>query len=142
MMIFSELTPGSFDVAETADSDYDTTVSCTGDQDPSDLTLAPDGFIECTFTNTKKGSITITKDTIPDDDTIFSFTGDLGAFTLQDNGDEFDGDVSTTPFTGLTPGLFDVSETADGNYITTVSCTDDQDPSALLLAGPRHPHPG
>ena len=41
--------------------------------------------VTCTFTNTQRSTIVIVKDAVPDGPQDFGFTGDLGAFTLDDD---------------------------------------------------------
>ncbi|MEZ5298189.1 MAG: hypothetical protein R2697_18545 [Ilumatobacteraceae bacterium] len=91
----------SFSIVETDPTpEYDgTSVDCTS-IDPADTssggTTTPlTGTIDldngetviCTFTNTERSTIVIVKDARPDSAADFGFTGDLGAFTLDDDAD-------------------------------------------------------
>lgn len=71
------------------------------------------------------GSITIVKDTQPDVDQRFIFTGDLGLFSLVDDGS---GAPKSTSFTTV-PGAIVVTEPplAPGWKLTNISCTGDDD---------------
>ena len=91
------------------------------------IDLAAGESVTCTFTNTKDGTIKITKDAIPNDPQNFSFSGDLGVFTLDDDSD---GALSNMfgPVT-KTPGSYMVSEDAPPSSwtLTGISCSGDLD---------------
>ena len=119
---FSGLTPGSFTVTETAVSGYAAAVSCTNGASGTDrvtVSLGSGANVTCTFVNTKvpPASLTIVKQVvgeIPAAD--WSFSGDLGAFTLPAAGGQ-------QTFSALPAGGYEVTETAVSGYTTTVSCT-------------------
>jgi len=72
------------------------------------------------------GTITIIKDTNPDDNSIFSFevtTGTLtpSSFTLKDNGTSIG---NSRAFSNVQPGTYNITELANSAYGTSVSCTD------------------
>jgi hypothetical protein len=91
-----------------------------GDTDVS-LDLAPGDDAECTFTNTKLGSITITKATV----------GDTGSFTFQGTDSNNAGTITspfnlttaanpgdeTVTFNGLLPGTYQFNETVPAGWI-------------------------
>jgi hypothetical protein len=81
----------------------------------------------CKFTNTKDGSITIVKDAIPDDTTLFSFTkgGDFsGTFALEDDGDETDANKKDITIGSLQPGTFYVAEDGETGWVLTdITCS-------------------
>ena len=97
-------------------------------------------FISCTFTNTEdftatRGKIIVDKVTNPSGDpTSFDFTTTYGSpFSLTD--------ASTPNESGqvLIPGTYQVSETANPNYVTTATCTSSKgdpadDPSSINLS--------
>ncbi len=84
----------------------------------------------CTFTNTKRGSITIVKEDVsafdnPGDGTDFDFAGDFGAFQLDDpDVDDADGVNTSITFSNLVPGDYSVTEVVP------------TDPDPLDLDGP------
>ena len=131
-----DLLPGVQTVAETADSgsdlnDYTTTIECrdsdgsgavvasSSDTGPLNVTVNENDDIVCTITNTRKGSISITKQTLPASATgSFDFSGDLGNFVLQANG--------STIFMDLPAGsTYTISETDPSGFeLTAIDCDD------------------
>ena len=80
--------------------------------------------VTCTFTNTQRSTIVIVKDAVPDGPQDFSFTGDLGDFTLDD--DPADDTLSNTFTSALLPAndTYVVTETVvDGWDLTGLVCT-------------------
>jgi uncharacterized repeat protein (TIGR01451 family) len=70
------------------------------------------------------GSITIVKDAVPDDPQDFSFTGDLGTFTLDDDNDATL--PNTITFSDLLPKTYSVTESLPSGWelgITSASST-------------------
>ena len=65
----------------------------------ANLTVHAGDSITCTYTNTKDATVTVVKNAEPNGDAMFSFTGGLGDFSLQDNGVENDGSPSSQTFT-------------------------------------------
>ena len=120
-----------------APSNYTSTVSCTKNgaayiasqayTSPNNVNVhvAPDDQIVCTFVNTRKGSITIVKDAIPDAAVDFPFTTTgtgLSNFSLDDDADATLS--NTTTFSGLNPGSFSVLEgTVSGWQLTGLTCS-------------------
>ncbi len=102
--------------------------------------------VTCTYTNTKQGSVTIKKETDPEEDpnaTDFTFSSDLpgagnDSFTLQDDG--------TRGPVAVTPGTYTVTEddpAADGYELSDIACSDEgQAPGGLLRRGPHRHDPG
>ncbi|GIW20908.1 MAG: hypothetical protein KatS3mg065_1204 [Chloroflexota bacterium] len=79
------LKPGTYSVSETVPAGWDLTgASCSDESDPAQIDLAPGETVTCTFTNTKRGTIIVEKQTNPDGATDeFTFTGDA-AGTIAD----------------------------------------------------------
>jgi hypothetical protein len=78
--------------------------------------INPDPVDMCT------GTIIIRKDTVPDGPTDFSFSGDLGTFSLDDDNDPTLPNQLT--FSGLIPGSYSVTEAeAAGFTLTSLACT-------------------
>lgn len=141
-MVTLHVTPGSYTVTETVPPGWDfTSLSCmatggsSASQDPNtptqaNITMAAGGSVTCTYTNTKRGTIVIRKDAVPDDPQDFSFTGSgpngftfNGGFALDDDQD------ATLPnqrtFSDLVPGSYTVTEgVVSGWDLTALSCTD------------------
>ena len=80
--------------------------------------------VTCTYTNSQvTGSITIVKDSVPNDAQNFSFSGDLDAFSLDD-----DSDITlpnTQTFSGLLSGTYTVTEGLQPGWnLTALVCND------------------
>jgi hypothetical protein len=80
--------------------------------------------VTCTFTNTKNSTVTIIKDSLPNDAQDFGFTGScFGAFNLDDDAD---GTLLNTKSANLSPGSCTVTEGASppGWSFTNLVCSD------------------
>jgi uncharacterized repeat protein (TIGR01451 family) len=128
------LVPGSYTVTETALAGWDLTgLTCT---DPSGgtstsmtnrkatISLAAGETVTCTFTNTKRGKITIIKDALPNDAQDFAFTSvSLGNFSLDDDSNATL--TNTKTVTNLVPGAYSVTEGAVAGWdLTGLTCND------------------
>ena len=132
------LVPGTYTVAETVPTGWDLTgLSCevsqggtstwdaTGSPTVSVVLKAGD-TVTCTYTDTKRGQITIIKDTVPNDAQDFSYTSTGGlspaSFSLDDDADST---LSNTQrFTNVLPGTYTVTEGAvTGFDLTGLTCT-------------------
>jgi plastocyanin len=72
--------------------------------------------VTCTFTNARRGTITIAQDNTPDDPQTFDFSGDLGSLTLGE---------SSTSISDLVPGSYSVTESALAGWaLSGLSCSD------------------
>src|SRR6185436_17313284 len=129
----SGLSPGNFTVSESGGtgtqlSDYDSTVECSGEGAASagtslQVTVSAGESVECTITNTRHGSIKVTKDIDPNSDNGL-FDLKVGTDTVK--ADATDGDSGTK--SGLSPGNFTVSESGGtgtqlSDYDSTVECS-------------------
>ena len=123
---FTGLAPGTYSVQELATAGWDlTALACAGgastttnlDTRTATINLAAGETVTCTFTNTKRGSITLIKQTIPDGDPQqFTFTGEL-AGTI--------GDGQAIGPKSVAPGSYTATEAAqDGWDLTQISCDD------------------
>ena len=134
---FINLTPGSFMVTETAVGGWDVTaINIVGDTDGGStvdlvnrkvtIDVDPGEVITVTFENTKRGTVNIVKDAIPNDAQDFSFSGDLGTFSLDDDAD---GTLSNTAtFNNVVPGSLMVTEGAlTGWDLTAINIAGDTD---------------
>ncbi len=79
--------------------------------------------VTCFFRNTRGGSITISKNTVPDGSQAFQFSSSqLGAFTLDDDGND-EPYPSQISFDELVDGSFQISESQVGGFdLTDISC--------------------
>ena len=132
----------------TSLSDYTTTREChnrvggadrpiTGSAPGGTLTLQPNDDVVCVITNTRKGSVVIIKDAVPNDAQDFSFTSDITgntAFDLDDDGDNANTLSNTKTISGLDPGTYTVTEaTASGWDLTSLVCVDATSNSSVAL---------
>ena len=120
--------PGS--VSEQVPAGWsNTSASCTGTEGSSEgstvsFSIDPGDNITCTFVNKKDAKVTIVKDAIPDDEQDFSFSGDFGAFQLDDDGDGTLPSSRTFTVAGDDFGVYQVSETPAGGWtLTDITCT-------------------
>jgi hypothetical protein len=130
------LAPGTYTVSEaagsaspTALSDYVSSIECSGEGTAAgtsqQVTVVAGENVECTITNTRKGSIKVTKDLVPD--------ADEGRFDLKVDSDvvaDEAGDGVSGTKTGLAPGTYTVSEVAGSTsptplseYVPSVECS-------------------
>ncbi len=113
-------TPG-FDLTNLTcpeDGTQDTTVNIPARQ--ASIGLQHNETVTCTFTNTERGTVNISKVTAPAGGTGFGYTTTLsGPFGL-DDGD-------TQPINNIVPGTYTVTETNPaplGFELTSINCTD------------------
>lgn len=116
----NNLTPGTgYSISETVPAGWDLT-SATCDNGTTDAIQVLAGqTTTCTFTNTKRGHITITKVVVPSTDgTKFDFTGDVSG--------KLGNNESATK--EVPPGTYfsteDVPDVADGFKLLSIVCTD------------------
>jgi hypothetical protein len=136
--VANTVAPGTYTVQETLDPNdvYDLTdISCTASAGSSGtptlatglstIVLANNGAVTCTYTNTKLGSLTIIKDTVPDDGTDFVYTtsANLTGFSLDDDANATLS--NTKAFNNLSNGVLrTVTETTNPNYaLSNIVCT-------------------
>jgi fimbrial isopeptide formation D2 family protein len=142
---FEHVVAGDYSVTEAGVGGWDLTdLTCeatggstaTRDGHSVDIHLTEGGSVTCVFTNTKRGSITIVKDAVPNDAQAFAFTGDLGDFSLVDDGTE---GTNAQTFTNLVPGTYGVSETPVAGWdLTSAVCSDESDPAEIDLGPGEH----
>ncbi len=115
------LAPDTYTVTETAAAGWVTTY-----ENCSDVSLALGETETCTITNTRLGSITIVKETVPgevDQDFVFTTSEGLAEgnqFTLNTS------EESQVTFSGLEAGEYSITETEVPGYVlTNVSCVAD-----------------
>ncbi|MEF3692130.1 MAG: hypothetical protein V3574_03705, partial [Candidatus Moraniibacteriota bacterium] len=111
--------PGAYSVSETVPSGWDLTNLVCDDSNlnsgvgaTANINVENNETVKCTFTNTKRGSITIIKDAINNDAQDFEFTNNFGNdnptnFYLDDDSN---GALPKTKTFGVLPGEYWVSE--------------------------------
>jgi len=86
-----EIKAGTYSAAETVPDGWDLIGStCSDGSAPSAIALSVGETVTCTFTNVKDAKVTIVKEAVPEGATDFGYTGDFGAFTLEDDGNTAD----------------------------------------------------
>ena len=115
----SELVPESWALTDVTCSDPG--VAITGPQ--VSITIAAGDSVVCTYSDAKLGTIEIEKSANPQSAQEFAFSGDLGDFTLVDDGK--DASTSSRTFTNLAPGTYRVGELVPHSWaLTGVACSD------------------
>ena len=132
----TELSSGWYRVVETATPGWDLTDIDCGDNDywsvddsgVLEVWLEVGANMHCTFTNTQRATVTITKDTQPNFGQPFSFTTDLTdgqdntTFSLTDDG--VNAALASRTFSGVVPGEYVVSEAALAGWtLSDITCT-------------------
>lgn len=122
---FLNLTPGSYDIAEVdpAPSWDLTSFTCDDGSDLSNINLDPGETVTCTLENTQRGSITVYKQTNPEESNQL-FTFNLGG-DATDSADISSG--SHSHFTNLIPGNYSLTEIIPtGWYFEYANCADQE----------------
>jgi Prealbumin-like fold domain len=127
-----EVNAGAYSIAEVAKLGWDLASSSCSTGTPAQLTIANGETVTCTFTNTKRATVTIVKDAQPNDVQDFTFTSAaLGGFTLDDDAnvvDPADGELlgelsNSQTFTNVLPGVVTVTEAAVNQYWKLIGAT-------------------
>lgn len=141
------LTPGTYKITELPVSGWDlTNIDCDyGDDNPRGVGygdnswlvyLEPGDDLTCYFTNVKRGSVTIVKDSRPNSDQEFSFEHNLTGvesenFTLVDDGENTE--ASSKTFTNVLPGSYGITEIDTKNWReANFSCDNDDEEIELF----------
>ncbi|HSN01709.1 MAG TPA: hypothetical protein VLS52_11930, partial [Rudaea sp.] len=115
----SEAVPAGWDLTNLTcvDPTSDTTVSLANAT--ATIALAAGENVSCTYTDTKRGSITVVKNTVGGDGT-FDFGGPAGAFQILTSGG-----TGQVVLTNLIPGSYSVSESVPTGWdLTNLACID------------------
>ncbi|MCB0162882.1 MAG: hypothetical protein KDI79_01575 [Anaerolineae bacterium] len=124
---FTNVVSGTYSLSETVPSGWSLTATCDNSDPIATIGLGIDETVTCVFTNTAiPGSITIIKDTVPDNTQDFSFIGNpsIGAFTLDDGADA-DIYSNTITFSNLPLGSYTVGELATAGWtLNNITCFD------------------
>jgi len=113
-----DLDPGMYDVSEDVPAGWDlTSALCSDESDADAIELSAGETVTCVFTNTKRGSIVVEKQTNPNGAAgTFTFTGDA-AGSIGDNGQ--------IVVSNLEPGTYTSTEgAASGFDLTGIECND------------------
>jgi uncharacterized repeat protein (TIGR01451 family) len=113
-----DLDPGTYSVSETVPTGWDlTSAVCSDGSQPSAIALAAGETVTCVFTNTKRGTIIVEKQTAPDKAAgSFTFTGDAAGSI---------GDGGQIVVANLVPGTYTSTETVPAGWgLTSISCSD------------------
>jgi hypothetical protein len=123
---------GTYSVAESVPTGWDlTSAICSDGSLVTAISLQADETVTCIFTNTKRAKLTIVKDAEPNDaqNFVFSGTGGIGAFTLDDDAGVVDPadplgqyQNATAPYS-LVQGSYTVTETQPNQYWKLKSAT-------------------
>ena len=118
---------GGYSVAETVPAGWDLTSAVCSDGSPvANINVSANETVTCTFTNVKRGSITIVKSANPQLPDDFNFAaGVLGTFQLDDDGNNANTLSNAKTFSDLAPGTFPVQESlAAGWALQSITCND------------------
>ncbi len=120
-----DLAPGTYAVSEDVPAGWAlTSAICSDESNPASISLAAGETVRCVFTNTKRGTIIVEKQTIPDGTPgTFTFSGDA-AGSIADNGQ------IVVP--NLLPGTYTSTEAlTEGWNLTSIACSDANSTGAL-----------
>ncbi len=138
---FSNVPVGSgYSIAESVPSGWDQSSATCDDGSPvSNINVAPDETVTCTFTNRKRGTIVVTKNAQPDGAQDFSFTTGGGltpaSFQLDDDTDPTLSDTQT--FSSVPSGSgYSVSETVPSGWDQQSATCDDGSPISNIDVAP------
>ena len=132
------LEPGTYSIAEVVPAGWDLdpdNTGCSDGSDPSSIELSAGESVTCTFTNIKRGQITLVKNTVGDvSGTTFDFTHDIPG--LDSSLTTSNGTASDTS-DPLEPGTYSIEEVGLAGWDLdpdNTSCSDDSDPSSIDLS--------
>lgn len=115
---FNNIDPdNTYSIAETVPVGWDlTNSSCTGTNTPTRITPNNGETITCTFTNTKRGSITVHEDVVaPDGATDVSDNHEFNV-TLNGENQKSVSENSDVEYDNLTPGTYAIAEIGDPDF--------------------------
>lgn len=134
----NNLVPGTYASTEVVPVGWDlTNISCDDTNSTSNLSTQTATFnisagevVKCTFTNTKRGHLTVQKTTLPGGELDLFTVLASGSGTVTGQSSGFISDAQDSVFT-MTPGTYSVSETVPTGW----SKTDDTCQSVVVAAG-------
>ena len=114
---FADLPPGSYSVAETVPAGWQLqSATCSDGSNPANINIGPGENVTCTFTNRKLDTIVIVKQAVGGDATFAFSSTALGVFDQATVNGE-----TQRSFTGLTPGVYDVTESGLAGWTPKVA---------------------
>ncbi len=127
---FTDLVAGSgYSISEAVPSGWDqSSATCSDGSPASNISVSGGETVTCTFTNRKRGQITVVKDSTPDDAQDFAFSAGGGlspaSFSLDDDGDPTL--ASSRTFTDVPVGSgYSLSESVPAGWDqTSATCSD------------------
>jgi hypothetical protein len=131
---------GTYNVDETVPSNWVKENAICSDGSPiTAIDVSAGENVTCTFTNTKKGSIKIVKDAVPNDLQDFVFTGDVTnctSFTLDDDAGVTGGDDAklNEKTCAVVPGTYAVDETPVSSWVKGATCSDGSPITAIAVS--------
>lgn len=139
--VFGGLPDGTYSVTEQVTAGYELgSIFCTDPSggtgvSPSTATAIIDlsgaESITCTFVNIEFAIVTIVKAAVPEGPQSFGFTGDLGAFSLTDDGTP----ANTQTFVDISPTTYSVYEdVVPGWDLTDIQCVDPTGDTGVFLS--------
>ena len=135
---FLGLQPGNYSIAETVPAGWNQlSATCNDGSSPSNISLSTGEFVQCVFTNQKRGTITVVQDTSPDGPQDFSYTAPgltPNSFQLDDDGDNSNALSNTRTYSNLNSGTYAISQTTvPGWLLEQATCSDGSSPSSINL---------
>jgi hypothetical protein len=129
-----------YSVSETTPPGWDLTSATCSDGSPvSNISISADERTECTFRNSKRGTITARVDTQPNSGQDFTFTTGGGlsptSFLLDDDGDNANELSNQRTFSNLPGGTgYSLAESVPPFWsLQSAACSDGSDPSNIAL---------
>ena len=115
---------GSYNITETVPTGWDlTSATCDNNSTPASITVTAGQTTTCTFTNTKKGQLTVQKTTFPGGDTTSFAINATGNGTITGDGAGSVTDANDKAYE-VTPGTYSVTETVPNGWTqTSNNCT-------------------
>ncbi len=114
-----QVSPGSYTVAESAVSDWDSDGgTCDNGETPTSLNVEPGETVTCTFTNTKRGRLIVQKTTIPAAELTSFVINNTGTGTITNGGVGSVTDATDHTYE-VTPGTYSVTETVPTGWDKT-----------------------
>ena len=117
--VIDDLEAGTYSVSENTPEGWDlTSAVCDDESDPDEIDLDEGETVTCVFTNTKRGSIIVEKQTNPN--------GASGSFTFAGDASGAIGDGGQIVVSDLEPGSYSSTEAAAAGWLlTSIECDDD-----------------
>ncbi len=137
---FSNVVPGTgYSLSETVPTGWDQTSATCSDGSPlGNIDVSAGETVTCTWVNSKRASLTVVKDAVPNDPQDFAFTAGGGlspaSFSLDDDADPTLSNTRT--YSNLPPGSgYSISEQAQTGWdLGSATCSDGSPTSNVSLS--------